>query len=255
MAKFADDCMSKMQEVARDLEVDLPGTSHLVLRIGMHAGPVTAGVMRGQRSRFQLFGDTVNTAARMESNGCPGRIQCSQTAAALLEEAGNGHWLRQREKGIEAKGKGQLATYWVSPKEQHSSSSKASHSGSVCSSVSCLDGSNPNVKLSSEIQHLVDWNVDILMRLLKRVVAGRTKDPSQSTNDGKNQLVMRITGDNNPRDEYSEVISLPRLDRNAIQVDPDTIVLEKCVEKQIRDFVSTIACAYHDNRKSNVYCP
>ena len=40
-----------------------PGTTELQLRIGLHSGPVTAGVLRGDKARFQLFGDTVNTTA------------------------------------------------------------------------------------------------------------------------------------------------------------------------------------------------
>jgi class 3 adenylate cyclase len=44
-------------------------------------GPTTAGVLRGEKSRFQLFGDTVNTAARMESTGQKGRIHVSQKTA------------------------------------------------------------------------------------------------------------------------------------------------------------------------------
>ena len=61
MAKFAKDCMNAMSRVCASLEVTLvPDTTELILRVGLHSGPVVAGVLRGDKSRFQLFGDTVS---------------------------------------------------------------------------------------------------------------------------------------------------------------------------------------------------
>lgn len=67
---------------------------------------MTAGLLRGDRARFQLFGDTVNTASRMESTGMKGKIQISQSTADYLERAGKEHWFEPRDDLISAKGKG-----------------------------------------------------------------------------------------------------------------------------------------------------
>jgi hypothetical protein len=72
-----------------------------------------AGVLRGDKGRFQLFGDTVNTASRMESNGVRGRIHVSQATADALTAKGKGHWLIRREDKIVAKGKGEMQTYFI----------------------------------------------------------------------------------------------------------------------------------------------
>ena len=85
MARFAHDCSRKTALVTAELSEKLGSeTRNLSLRIGLHSGPATAGVLRGQRERFQLFWDSVNTASRMESCGKPGYVHCSQSTADAL---------------------------------------------------------------------------------------------------------------------------------------------------------------------------
>ena len=75
MVKFSSDCLAKMKELTQELELELgPGTGELTMRFGLHSGPVTAGVLRGEKSRFQLFGDTVNTG---KSGTLPFAFWCS----------------------------------------------------------------------------------------------------------------------------------------------------------------------------------
>lgn len=109
MARFAWEILGSANELTQRLEAVLgPGTSDLGLRVGLHSGPVTAGVLRGEKSRFQLFGDTMNTAARMESTGAAGRIQVSTVTADLISNAGKPYWLTKRDGTVSAKGKGEL---------------------------------------------------------------------------------------------------------------------------------------------------
>mmetsp|Transcript_12076 Transcript_12076/g.23087 ORF Transcript_12076/g.23087 Transcript_12076/m.23087 type:complete len:851 (-) Transcript_12076:163-2715(-) len=132
MAKFAMACQAKTSLVLQELKESLgEDTVTLGCRIGLHSGPVTAGVLRGDKGRFQLFGDTVNTASRMESTGEKGKIQCSATTANLLIESGRESWLEKRADPIKAKGKGEMETWWILPKESIGTSVGTSSAGST----------------------------------------------------------------------------------------------------------------------------
>ena len=79
----------------------------LQLRIGIHSGEVVAGVIGTRTIAFDLWGDTVNTASRMESHGLPGRIHCTAAVADMLR----GQYEFEERAPIEIKGKGLMTTY------------------------------------------------------------------------------------------------------------------------------------------------
>ena len=83
--------------------------SELTCRIGIHTGPVVAGVIGQKKFIYDLWGDTVNTASRMESHGVPGRVHVTATTYALLSDTFE---LEPRDP-IEIKGKGRMQTYLV----------------------------------------------------------------------------------------------------------------------------------------------
>jgi len=119
MAIYAQQCLKRMVRALKDLEVHLgPSTGDLRARVGLHSGPVTAGVLRGEKARFQLFGDTVNVAYRMENTGVPHAIHCTRTTADLIRQAGKETWVKERDSTVRVKGKGEIQTYWITPSKK-----------------------------------------------------------------------------------------------------------------------------------------
>ena len=80
-------------------------TSTLPVRVGLASGAVVGGVIGRRRILFDLWGDTVNTAARMESSGVPGRIHLAASTRELL--GGDGF----EERQVDVKGLGTMRTY------------------------------------------------------------------------------------------------------------------------------------------------
>jgi 3'5'-cyclic nucleotide phosphodiesterase/Adenylate and Guanylate cyclase catalytic domain len=193
MTRFAHRCLQRMAALTKQLETSLgPSTGDLKGRCGLHSGPVTAGVLRGEKARFQLFGDTMNTASRIESTGIPGRIHISKETAALLEDAGKAEWVVSRNEKVTLKGKGQVQTFFASPTSRTSimissdSSPSESDDPGLQMSIGRLweDDRNRfktdvterrNEDEKERIQRLVHWNTDILHTHLVNLASHRSK--------------------------------------------------------------------------------
>jgi len=100
-AEFALQIQNAMNDVKDGLG------SLFKIRVGIHSGPAMAGVIGERKFAYDVWGDTVNTASRMESHGVPGEIQVSEDTYQVLKDA-----FTFEERGwVDIKGKGKMHTY------------------------------------------------------------------------------------------------------------------------------------------------
>jgi guanylate cyclase len=116
-------------EMALDMQaamrsVDEIGHLGLELRVGINSGPVVAGVIGRKRFLYDLWGDAVNTASRMESHGTSGRVQITRATKDLLED----EFVCEPRGTIQVKGKGEMEAWYLVGRRADSAAGRLAHS-------------------------------------------------------------------------------------------------------------------------------
>lgn len=195
----------------------------------------------------------MNTASRIESTSQRNRIQISKATADLLRAANKESWLTKREDKVNARGLGELETYWLNVKRERAGS-VASHTPSNSTDSNKNTAREkikavPSTSVNEKKCRLIDWNVEILLRLMKQVVAQRgcmkaqkdgRRDPSEDC------LEVKET----PFEEVREIIALPEFDSKGCgkqQKTPKDILIPDIVTGELYSLVRQIAEKYNDN--------
>lgn len=199
------------------------------------------------------------------STGMSDKIHLSQATADLLNAAGKGHWIRPREEAVVAKGKGEMKTYWLEIYSGGTQGTSGMYSetewteeaggsgldpqelnGALTRSLSqqMLQATETHISEAERHTRLVEWNADLLLRLLKAIIArryARRRKPDdweaikelEDSFKEREALVM---------EEVVEVIELPSYAE--VATDPDGVGVSPVVEQQLKSFVETISYMY-----------
>lgn len=178
-----------------------------------------------------------------ESNGKPGKIHVSEETAKLLMAVNKEKWLTQRVDRIQAKGKGELTTYWVDPMASSPGSVADSTSTPVFSDHTSSFGDD-DVLLDSKSMRLIDWNVEMLARFLRKIVSRRACTPDLASGP-KGSFPTKKDG-TRVIDEFIEVLPLIEYGNtekvNGLNTENE---LRPAIMKQLREYVTSVCTMYN----------
>ena len=182
----------------------------------------------------------------MESTGVKGRIHFSRDTADQLIAHGKEDWIQRRMEKVVAKGKGVIETVFLNMTDCDTKSagySSVDMTETSFTNASFNQGQPMVISLSSEkISSLIKWNVEMLKRSLKLVVANRAEALSSSRGSFDNFDFDSSQGI--PIDEVVEVIDLPSRTLPDDHVNRSTIALPPAVKRQLHDYVRNVAALY-----------
>ena len=147
-ALFAIDLVNEASKIL--IDEDDPSKGCVNVRVGFHCGSVVSNVIGSLNPRYGLFGDTVNTSNKMESNSKANRILCSEAAFKLLAEQAPEISVRKRGR-ISVKGKGEMVVYWVGDHEIHATNDQGKSLTPVVT-----EGENRRVDFVEHDEEVVD---------------------------------------------------------------------------------------------------
>lgn len=212
-------------------------------------------------SVWQIANIQLPLQSRMESTGKAGRIQCSSATAKQLKDARSGDVLIPRSTTVEIKGKGVKQTYWIkltrSPEDGTVMLRKSLSEPCVAQSLQhpvvseqVLPKYIPHpikiVDTLMENQRLIDWHVEMLGRLLKQIVGSRKKKDQIRQRRRSTSMSFRSPFLATPMNELTEIVEMPRFDKKKSKhlARLTSTELPAEVQKQLRLYISTLACMY-----------
>lgn len=156
-------------------------------------------------------------------------------------QSGKQNWLVPRSESVQAKGKGELSTYWL---RVDARSSRGSNHSTTGTSSEHLEAISRHV--TTKESRLVSWAVEVLARILQKVVARRLQNGHPMTRNHANDYFYTTAPTGSVIEEVVETIALPSFQPGEAKEQP-VVELEPDVVVELKKFVQQIASFYRDN--------